>query len=117
MPMDKPVVLVVDDAAGIREMVSQILNDEGYAIEAAADGVEALAVVERVRPNLVLLDMRMPNMNGWEFARILNERRDSWRSHSGSSRSSTRSTSSAHSPWTTLPAAVKLAGLGPRSVR
>jgi CheY-like chemotaxis protein len=74
MPMDKPVVLVVDDAAGIREMVSQILYDEGYVIETAADGVEALAVVERVRPNLVLLDMRMPNMNGWEFARVLNER-------------------------------------------
>jgi DNA-binding response OmpR family regulator len=74
-PVRKPLLLVVDDAAGMRDMVAQILRDEGYAVEVTEDRAEALAAVVRSRPNLVLLEMRVPNVNGWKFARALNERK------------------------------------------
>jgi CheY-like chemotaxis protein len=69
-----PTAVLVDDTAGIRDMVSQILRDEGYAVVTAADGAETLDAVERFHPRLVLLDMRMPALNGWEFALALNDR-------------------------------------------
>lgn len=70
---DRP-ILVVDDDASIRQTVREILDLEGYKVETAADGREALLVVERRAPSLVLLDMRMPEMDGWGFARALTER-------------------------------------------
>jgi CheY-like chemotaxis protein len=60
-------VLVVDDDADIRAMLAQILELEGYAVSTAADGADALAQLRAVRPALVLLDLMMPGMNGWEF--------------------------------------------------
>jgi PAS domain S-box-containing protein len=62
-------VLVVDDDAVIRDMVLEALNDEGYGGRAAANGAEALQMVRELRPAVILLDMRMPVMDGWEFAR------------------------------------------------
>lgn len=62
-------VLVVDDDAGIREFVRTVLTDEGYTVSEATDGHDALEHVGRERPDLILLDMRMPVMDGWEFAR------------------------------------------------
>ena len=53
-------VLVVDDDPDIRAVVGMALEDEGYAVEAAGDGAEGLAAVERQRPDVILLDMRMP---------------------------------------------------------
>ncbi|HET8569468.1 MAG TPA: response regulator [Candidatus Limnocylindria bacterium] len=67
-------VLVVDDDRGIREFVSTVLTDEGYRVDEAVDGRDALAAAERDRPDLILLDMRMPVMDGWEFARTYRER-------------------------------------------
>jgi len=67
-------ILVVDDDVSIRSTVSEILDLEGYPVETAADGAEALRSVERSRPALVLLDMRMPILDGWGFARALRER-------------------------------------------
>ena len=52
-------------------LLQQILELEGYAVETAANGAEALQSVARVRPRLVLLDMRMPVMDGWGFARAI----------------------------------------------
>jgi two-component system, chemotaxis family, chemotaxis protein CheY len=54
--------------------VVDILEFEGYEVEAAMDGAEGLEVLERIRPTLILLDMRMPVLNGWDFARIMKER-------------------------------------------
>jgi CheY-like chemotaxis protein len=62
-------VLVVDDDAAIRRVVAAALADEGYAVVQAADGDAALAAVRAAPPCLILLDMRMPGMDGWEFAR------------------------------------------------
>jgi CheY-like chemotaxis protein len=60
-------VLVVDDESDIREAVSEVLADEGYVVHGAGDGAEALRKARAVRPQLVLLDLMMPGMNGWEF--------------------------------------------------
>jgi CheY-like chemotaxis protein len=67
-------VLVVDDDITIREAVVALLEDDGYVVEQAANGLEALAAVERRLPKLVLLDMRMPLMDGWAFVDELRKR-------------------------------------------
>ena len=68
-------ILIVDDEPAILASVSDILDLEGYPVETAANGAEALAAVERSLPAVVLLDMRMPVLDGWGFARALRERR------------------------------------------
>ena len=67
-------ILVVDDDPSILDMVAEILDFEGYAVRTATNGAEALEVVEQVPPSLVLLDMRMPVLDGWGFARALKAR-------------------------------------------
>ncbi len=64
-------VLVVDDEPELRTVVALVLSEEGYQVEEAANGTEALRVVERTQPACVLLDMRMPVLDGWGFAREL----------------------------------------------
>ena len=66
-------VLVVDDDPAIREEVRDVLVGEGMEVDTAADGLEALAKARERRPRLVLLDMRMPRMDGWRFAQALRE--------------------------------------------
>lgn len=67
-------ILVVDDDAIVRGTISMFLEVEGYAVQTAADGAEALEQIERERPAVVLLDMRMPVMDGWDFVRELHAR-------------------------------------------
>jgi two-component system chemotaxis response regulator CheY len=67
-------ILVVDDDPAIRTTVSEILELEGYPVTTASNGMEALEAVERDNPSLVLLDMRMPVLDGWGFARALRQR-------------------------------------------
>jgi len=62
-------VLVVEDDPDLLALVEMILADAGYAVTLACDGLQALARVEERMPGVILLDMRMPVMNGWEFAR------------------------------------------------
>ena len=57
-------ILVVDDELGIRALLSEILTDEGHSIELAEDAAQARAVRERMRPDLVLLDIWMPDVDG-----------------------------------------------------
>lgn len=61
-------VLVVDDDEYILDFVRMALEDEGYEVIVAAHGGEAMEKLLEIRPCLILLDMRMPHMNGWEFA-------------------------------------------------
>jgi two-component system, chemotaxis family, chemotaxis protein CheY len=61
-------VLVVDDDATIRQFIEMALTDQGYQVLTAEHGQAALDVVPRSRPGLILLDMRMPVMDGWGFA-------------------------------------------------
>ncbi len=70
---DRP-ILIIDDDPAIRATVADILTSEGYAVATAINGVDGLQWLERVEPALVLLDMRMPLMDGWGFARALQSR-------------------------------------------
>jgi CheY-like chemotaxis protein len=67
-------ILVIDDDPAILDTVSEILEFEGYPVLRAANGAEGLRCVEQSRPALILLDMRMPLLDGWGFARALQER-------------------------------------------
>ena len=65
-------ILVVDDDQDFRESIQMVLIEEGHETMAAADGMEAVGVYEEARPDLVLLDYRMPGIDGYEtFERII----------------------------------------------
>lgn len=66
-------IMVIDDDEAIREFVSWVLGDDGYEVVTANHGAVALNVLERWHPDVILLDMRMPVMDGWEFSRAYRE--------------------------------------------
>ncbi len=66
-------VLVVEDDSDVRGFVTMVLAEEGYVVAEAENGVEALTEVRKERPSLILLDMRLPVMDGWEFSRRLHD--------------------------------------------
>jgi putative nucleotidyltransferase with HDIG domain len=59
-------ILVVDDDPFIRDIVTEVLQDAGFLVVAATNGKEALDQIARVRPQLVLLDLQMPDIDGWQ---------------------------------------------------
>lgn len=61
-------VLVVDDDDSIRETVELALEDEGYYVQTAPNGKAALELMQGWQPDVILLDMKMPVMDGWAFA-------------------------------------------------
>ena len=65
------VALVVDDSMVIRHTVCRFLEERGFAVESASNGVEAVTVLGRVRPGLVITDMQMPCMGGSELISVL----------------------------------------------
>jgi CheY-like chemotaxis protein len=70
-------ILIVDDEHGIADVLATVLEDEGYDVTHAADGVEALALIERDRPDLVITDHMMPRLTGATFlARLRQRERD-----------------------------------------
>ena len=64
-------ILVVDDDDSIRSLLQQELSDAGYLIEQATNGKEALDMVRKNKPDLIILDVMMPEMNGFDVAAIL----------------------------------------------
>jgi len=68
-----PSVLVVDDDRDIRDALAQILVEEGFEVAEAANGAQALDAIGRKVPDLVLLDLMMPVMNGWEVLQTLRQ--------------------------------------------
>lgn len=66
-------VLVVDDDPSILDTVTSILTSEGFQVMAASGGKQALSLLHSWHPTLVLLDMRMPIMDGWAVARAMQE--------------------------------------------
>jgi excisionase family DNA binding protein len=69
-----PLVLIVDDDERVREYVRVNLEMEGYSVREAGSGEEGLAVLEEVSPDLILLDVMMPEVDGWEMLRRVQER-------------------------------------------
>jgi two-component system response regulator RegX3 len=74
MASDPPTILVVDDEQSYRDALSVALQREGFIVETAADGVEALEKFESTRPALVLLDVMLPRMSGVDVCRELRTR-------------------------------------------
>lgn len=60
-------LLIVDDQQGIRLLLNEVFKREGYATFLAANGIEALEIAERIKPDVVLLDMKIPGMDGIEI--------------------------------------------------
>lgn len=69
--MEPKKILIADDNENIREALTYLLEDEGYKLWMAKDGVEALREVRNVRPDIIFLDIMMPEMNGYDVCRII----------------------------------------------
>lgn len=65
----KPTVMVVDDSLTMRKVLGRTLEREGYQVVTAKDGMDALQLLQETRPDIILLDIEMPRMDGFEFAR------------------------------------------------
>ena len=70
-PDERPDILAVDDDPHIRALLTQEFTEAGYRLRTAANGREALAEVRRERPDLVILDVMMPEINGFDVAAVL----------------------------------------------
>jgi CheY-like chemotaxis protein len=64
---EKSVILVVDDDVDCRELLADLLSNEGYAVACAENGLQALDYLRGSTPALIILDLMMPKMSGWEF--------------------------------------------------
>lgn len=71
MSTAKSVVLVIDDQPGIRRLLMEVLSEEGYVVITAGNGYEGLQAVKEYKPDLILMDMKMPGMDGIETLREL----------------------------------------------
>lgn len=60
-------ILIVEDDFDSRELLASLVELSGHKVEVARDGLDALLVLERIRPCMILLDLMMPRMNGWEL--------------------------------------------------
>ena len=69
-----PRILIVDDDAGLRRYVRASLEAEGYAVREAGSAEEGLTALEEEPPDLILLDVMMPEVDGWEMLRRVQER-------------------------------------------
>ena len=67
-------VLVVDDQEGVRQLLMEVLRSEGFNVTSASNGYEAMDALEEVSPDLILVDMKMPGMNGLDVLREIKSR-------------------------------------------
>lgn len=66
-------IIIVDDEPGVREAVSKVLTKEGFTVLEAGDGTTAVSLALRERPAIIILDVMMEPMSGWETCRILRQ--------------------------------------------
>ncbi len=69
--MASETILIVDDDIDMRTILELYMKEQGYRVLSAGDGLEALTVVEKGLPDLILLDVMMPNLDGFEFCQEL----------------------------------------------
>lgn len=72
---NKPFVLTVDDEEHITELIAMALGFNGFEVERAATGRQALAAIDKRRPDLILLDVMLPDLDGFDVARRLRQTR------------------------------------------
>ena len=73
---EPPTILVVDDSVTVRKVTSRFLEREGFKAVVAKDGVDAIEILQELMPDLILLDIEMPRMDGFEVAtQIRHDRR------------------------------------------
>lgn len=68
-----PSVLVADDFADGRELLAEYLTFRGFTVHTAADGEQAIQIARSARPDIVLMDLSMPGIDGWQAARMLKD--------------------------------------------
>ncbi len=69
--MEKRKILIADDNENIRDALTYLLEDEGYKLWLAKDGADTLKKVREVRPDILFLDIMMPEINGYDVCRII----------------------------------------------
>jgi CheY-like chemotaxis protein len=69
--MEPKKILIADDNENIREALTYLLEDEGYSLSLAKDGFEAINKVRSVRPDILFLDIMMPELSGYEVCRMI----------------------------------------------
>lgn len=62
-------IFVIDDQKGIRAMITEALKEENYQVYSAGGGIEALALLQKIKPDLIILDLKMPGMSGLELSK------------------------------------------------
>jgi CheY-like chemotaxis protein len=67
-------VLIVDDEENLRQLGKHILESQGYEVHCAGDGFEALTALKKSLPDVIISDLKMPNMNGFEFLSVVRQR-------------------------------------------
>ena len=72
--MDSKRILLVDDEPSIRVLLGAVLKQAGYTVEVAEDGFAALRAIQQQMPDIVITDLRMPNMNGFELLSVIRNR-------------------------------------------
>lgn len=72
---EKPVVLVIEDDPPVRELLDDVLHDEGYEVVAVHDGSAALQVIDSLKVDLITLDLDLPGLTGSELLSLLQKRR------------------------------------------
>jgi len=72
--MQVPIALIVDDDTDFRTVLGEVLADEGYRIVEAANGDEAMTVLGSLTPDVILIDLLMPVINGWSLFALIEER-------------------------------------------
>ncbi|MED4533011.1 response regulator transcription factor [Metabacillus fastidiosus] len=74
--MGKERVLLIDDDINIQEIIKLYMEKEGFSLEVATDGYSALHVTEKFKPDIIILDVMLPGMDGFEVCRLLRQRTD-----------------------------------------
>ena len=69
-------ILIVDDEQDVRDFMSDLLEDEGYSVRRAEDGVEALDIIKKDKPDLILLDLQMPKETGTDLYRKIHQKKE-----------------------------------------
>jgi CheY-like chemotaxis protein len=69
-------VLIVDDEQDVRDFLSDLLTDQGYSVRTAVDGIQAMEMLKREKPDLILLDLLMPKETGTDLYRKIHRRKE-----------------------------------------